>query len=103
MANAQASWTRTPFGHTSRRDPWWMTPAAVFMVLSAFVVYATWAALQGKHYADGPYLSPFYTHELFGDSTHSLSGPKPDAWPSWLTFSPALIILPIPALYRLTC
>jgi len=80
-----------------------MTPATVFVVLSSFVVYATWAALQGKHYTYGPYLSPFYSPELFGDSPHSLFGPKPDAWPSWLPFSPALIILPIPALFRLTC
>ena len=35
------------FGETARRDPWWVQPAAVFMGLSAFIVYATWAAFQG--------------------------------------------------------
>src|SRR5258708_3208955 len=97
------SLTRSGFGQTARRDVWWLQPAVVFLVLSSFVVYATWAAFQGTHYTYGPYLSPFYSPELFGDSPHSLFGPKPDAWPSWLPFSPALIILPIPALFRLTC
>jgi hypothetical protein len=91
------------FGHTARRDAWWATPAAVFTVLSAFVVYATWAAFQGRHYTYGPYLSPFYSPELFGDSPHAWFGPKPAAWPGWLPFSPALLILPFPGLFRLTC
>jgi hypothetical protein len=68
-----------------------------------FIVYSTWAALQGNHYTFGPYLSPFYSPEIFGDSPHSWFGPKPGAWPAWLPFSPALIILPIPGLFRLTC
>ena len=28
---------------------------------------------------------------------------SPAAWPAWLPFSPALLILPIPAFFRLTC
>ena len=51
----------------------------------------------------GPYLSPFYSPELFGDSPHSWFGPKPGVWPAWLPFSPALLILPIPGFFRLTC
>ena len=91
------------FGQTARRDAWWATPAAVFTVLSAFIVYATWAAFQGQHYTYGPYLSPFYSPELFGDSPHAWFGPKPGAWPAWLPFSPALLILPFPGIFRLTC
>ncbi|HMP15568.1 MAG TPA: hypothetical protein PKD72_00970, partial [Gemmatales bacterium] len=48
-------------------------------------------------------LSPFYSPELWGDSPHAWFGPKPAWWPSWLPFSPALIILPFPALFRFTC
>ena len=59
------------FGHTARRDKWWAAPLAVFVGLSAFVVYATWAAFQGEHYTYGPYLSPFNSKELFGDSPHA--------------------------------
>src|SRR5215471_5886506 len=91
------------FGETSRRDRWWVPPAVVFLVLGAFVVYATWAAFQGNHYTYGPYLSPFYSPELFGSSSHSWFGPPPAVWPSWLPFSPALLILPIPAFFRVTC
>ena len=94
---------RQRFGDTSRRDAWWIQPVVVFLGLSAFVVYATWAAFQGEHYTFGPYLSPFYSPELFGRSPHSWFGPPPGAWPSWLPFSPALLILPIPGLFRFTC
>jgi hypothetical protein len=90
-------------GQTARRDAWWATPSAVFIVLSAFLVYATWAAFQDQYYAFGPYLSPFYSPELFGSSPHAWFGPKPAAWPAWLPFSPALLILPFPAGFRLTC
>ncbi|MGH7663536.1 MAG: succinate dehydrogenase [Gemmatimonadaceae bacterium] len=86
-----------------RRDAWWVQPAVVFTILSAFVIYATWAAFQGEHYTFGPYLSPFYSPELFGSSPHNWFGPRPGWWPSWLVFSPALLILPFPGLFRVTC
>jgi hypothetical protein len=91
------------FGATRRRDRWWLEPALVLLGLSTFVVYATWATFQGEHYTFGPYLSPFYSPELFGPTEHSWFGPRPAAWPEWLPFSPALLILPIPLLFRLTC
>jgi hypothetical protein len=75
----------------------------VFLILSAFLVYATWAAFQNAHYTWGPYLSPFYSPEILGDSPHAWFGPKPGWWPGWLPFSPALLILPFPALFRFTC
>jgi hypothetical protein len=90
-------------GETSRRDSWWATPLAVFVGLSLFVIYATWAALQNAHYTYGPYLSPFYSPEIWGDSPHALLGPRPDWWPAFVPFSPALLILPFPGLFRFTC
>ncbi|MBI3048871.1 MAG: hypothetical protein HYY76_11250, partial [Acidobacteria bacterium] len=84
------------FGATSRRDVWWATPLAIFIGLSLFVVYATWAAFQNAHYTYGPYLSPFYSPELFGESPHAWFGPKPAWIPAWVPFSPALLILPFP-------
>jgi hypothetical protein len=103
MANANATFQPPAFGQTLRRDPWWVQPAVVFVGLSAFVVYSTWAALQGEHYYFGPYLSPFYSPEIFGSSPHRLVGPKPGWWPAFLPFSPALLILWAPGLFRLTC
>ena len=94
---------RRGFGQTRRRDAWWATPLAVFIGLSAFVVYATWAAFQNAHYTFGPYLSPFYSPEIFGDSPHAWFGPKPAWWPGLVPFSPALLILPFPGLFRFTC
>jgi len=94
---------RRGWGETMRRDAWWVEPAIVFVILSSFVGYATWAALQNAHYEHGNYLSPFYSPLLFGDPGHSWFGPKPDWWPGWLPFSTALIILPFPAGFRLTC
>ena len=60
---AQTAWALVErgFGETRRRDFWWVQPLAVFLVLSVFIVYATWAAFQGQHYEFGPYLSPFYS------------------------------------------
>ena len=103
MAAPDVVWKGGRFGQTSRRDPWWLSPSAVFLGLSAFLVYSTWAAWQGNYYTFGPYISPFYSPELFGCSPHALFGPKPAWYPSFLRFSPALLILWIPGLFRLTC
>jgi hypothetical protein len=95
--------TARRFGQTTRRDAWWAWPSVVVVILLGFIVYATWAAFQNAHYTYGPYLSPFYSPELFGNSPHAWFGPKPEAWPGWLPFSPALLILGFPAGFRLTC
>ena len=91
------------FGETSRRDTWWLQPLAVFVGLTSFIAYSTWAAFQGAHYHFGPYLSPFYSPEIFGESVHSWFGSKPGWWPLWLPFSPAFLILWAPGGFRLTC
>src|SRR5580765_1276962 len=87
---------RRGFGATSRRDLWWIQPAAVVAGLSTFIVHSTRAACQGTHYTFGPYLSPFYSPEIFGSSPHSWFGAKPLWWPAWLIFSPALLVLCAP-------
>ena len=103
MARADVLPKQIRFGETARRDLWWAQPLAVTLALSTFIVYSTWAALQGNHYYWGPYLSPFYSPEIFGDSPHALFGPKPHWWPGWLPFSPAILILWAPGAFRLTC
>ena len=94
---------RRGFGQTLRQDTWWTTPLVVFLIFTSFIVYATWAAFQNAHYEYGPYLSPFYSPVLWGDSAHAWFGPKPAWWPALLPFSPALLILPFPGLFRFTC
>ena len=97
------------FGRTSRRDNWWSIPLLVFTVFTSFIVYATWAAFQNANYISGPYLSPFYAPVLFASPNdaagleHAWFGALPAWWPAALPFSPALLILPFPGLFRFTC
>jgi hypothetical protein len=91
------------FFETQRTDLWWVMPAITFVVFSIFLVYAPWAILNPTNYWHGNYLAPMYSPEIFGDSPHAIFGPKPDWWPSWLFFSPALLILWAPGGFRFTC
>ncbi len=84
---------------TLRRDTWWVEPLLVVIVLGSFVVYSTWAGLQNAHYYARPYLSPFYSPCIAPNCEHVsflLVG-------KWWTWSPAFLILWVPALFRLTC
>jgi len=91
------------FGSTTRRDSWWAQPLLIFLGLSLFIVYATWAAFQGDYYRFGPYLSPFYSPELLGNPLHAWLGAWPHWWPSWAPMSAALLILWAPGGFRVTC
>jgi len=101
--SSTATLARPPFGRTTRPDAWWLQPLLIFLGLSTFLVYSTWAAFQGRNYHFGNYISPFYSPELIGNSPHAWFGPKPAWWPGWLFFSPALLILWAPGGFRLTC
>lgn len=104
MASEVVQLTRRGFGQTMRRDAWWVQPLIVFIILASFLVYATWAALQNNHFAYGNYLSPFYSPLLFSDHPHAwIHGARPSWLPAFLPFSPALLILPFPAGFRVTC
>src|SRR5476651_304446 len=117
MADTAALPKQLGFGQTSRTDVWWMQPLAVFIGFSAFIVYSTWAALQGAHSSaywcdqgGANYLSPFYSPPLFatpGSDGHatppSIFGTMPAWWPAFLPFSPAFFIMWIPAGFRFTC
>ena len=77
MTHAEVPLSPPRFGQTLRRDRWWASPVIVFLGLSLFIVYSTWAAFPGSNYAFGNYLSPFYSPEIFGETHHALLGPKP--------------------------
>ena len=79
---------------TFRTDAWWVEPLLTLIILGSFGMYATWAALQGVNYQWGPYLSPFYSPNLV------------EWFPQWFgswPFSPAVLILPFPLVFRATC
>jgi hypothetical protein len=104
MGSEVVQLTRRGFGKTMRRDAWWVQPLVVFLILAGFLVYATWAAFQNEFYAFGNYLSPFYSPLLFSDSPHAwIHGGRPAWLPAFIPFSPALLILPFPGGFRLTC
>lgn len=76
------------FGSTARRDAWWLAPALTATGLIILIGYANWAALQGVNYEVGGYLSPLYSPRIHAP---------------WWPFSPALLILIPPILFRATC
>jgi hypothetical protein len=78
-------------GETLRKDNWRTGPLVTFLVLSSFVVYATFRAFEGRYYATGAYLSPLASPYF---ETKGLGIP-------FLT--PAILILPFPGLFRFTC
>ena len=80
--------SKPQFAQTQRKDFWWLEPLVYAAGLGFFIVYATWAAFQGTNYQWGSYLSPFYS---------------PLITFKWWKFSPAFLILWIPAGFRFTC
>ena len=101
MAQLDVPLSRLRFGQTQRRDTWWVGPLVTFIILSSFVGYATWAGLQNAHYTFGPYLSPLYSPLLFAPDGRGWFGEAPKWFPWFIT--PAALILPAPAGFRLTC
>lgn len=73
---------------TQRKDNWWFEPALVAVGFGLFIIYATWRAFANQWFETDNYLSPFYSPKLIFD---------------WWKFSPAILILWIPAGFRATC
>src|SRR6202142_2298912 len=101
MASIDVPLTKRGFGKTARKDMWWLQPLLVFLGYLSFIVYATWAGLQGAHYlctaacGGADYLSPMYSPLLLTA--------RPDWWPAIVPFSAAFLILWAPGGFRFTC
>lgn len=91
-ATQRLAWGR----FTMRRDAWWLQPLLVILGLGGFGVYSTWRVFENAHYVSGLYQSPLGSPDL-RSYVPWLQGVVPFA------VSPALIILPFPLLFRLTC
>jgi len=94
MANKSIHLPIAHFGESLRKDSWWAGPAATVLVLTGFIVYATWRAFEGGSYQYDAYLSPFYS-PFFDVSWARAYGLG--------FFTPAMLILPGPASFRFTC
>ena len=94
---------RRSFGETMRADVWWIQPLLVFIGLSTFIVYSTWAAFQGQEL----FLWQLRLAVLFAGTVWRFAAQlvwtETGWWPAWLIFSPALLILWAPGGFRLTC
>lgn len=75
-------------GRTTRTDNWWLNPLLVAIGFTLFIVYATYRVFENNYYEVNQFLSPFYSPKLIFD---------------WWHFSPAILILWIPAGFRATC
>jgi hypothetical protein len=100
MASRTVNGDRARIGAgTLRKDRWWLAPLVTVIVLAGFVVYGTWVAFANRDYFADPYLSPFYSPCLAAsceEPTWAIVG-------SWWPLSPALLVLPFPLGFRLTC
>jgi hypothetical protein len=102
MSSIDVPLERGKFGQTARKDFWWVQPLITFLGLAGFLVYSTWAAFQGDHYAFGPYLSPMYSPEIFNlTGEHAWLGRTPEWMPLWVTG--AMLVLWAPGGFRITC
>ncbi len=86
-------------GATRRTDAWWVAPLVTAVVLVGFVIYGTWVAFANTNYYADPYLSPFYSPCLAANCVR----PTATIVGSWWKLSPALLVLPFPLAFRLTC
>ena len=86
-------------GRNLRTDRWWLPPLVTVVILAGFIVYGTWVAFANTDYYVDPYLSPFYSPCLADNCDHKTWNIIGD----WWGLSPALLILPFPLLFRLTC
>lgn len=77
-----------PMFDTRREDAWWVGPVLTIVGLTLAIGYFAWAGLQGKDFQWGPYHSPLYSPLVVVD---------------WWHFSPAFLIMWIPAGFRATC
>jgi hypothetical protein len=86
---------------TLRRDVWWLEPASIFVLFTAFVVYSVYAGLANANYYYDPYLSPFYSPCISANCAHLTFGSAIIG--TWWNFAPAIFIVGFPLSFRLTC
>ncbi len=73
---------------TVRKDNWWLEPASIALGFTLFIIYATFRAFENNYYEINQYLSPFYSPKIILE---------------FWKFSPAILVLWIPAGFRATC
>jgi hypothetical protein len=95
-----------PSVRTLRKDRWWVQPTISVVVLTAFVVYSTWAVFVNRDYYVGAtahrdLISPFFSPCITGSCVAGAHGTFLVI--NWWHITPALLILLGPLSFRLTC
>jgi hypothetical protein len=91
---------------TLRKDRWWIQPAITFTILTAFAVYATFAAFMNRDYFAGPALHRNLIAPLDSPCLTGSCVPGSHPFGVWIAawhITPALLILIFPLGFRLTC
>jgi len=91
---------------TLRKDRWWIQPAVTFTILTAFAVYATFAAFMNRDYFAGPALHRNLIAPLDSPCLTGSCVPGSHPFGVWIAawhITPALLILIFPLGFRLTC
>ncbi len=91
---------------TLRKDRWWIEPAVTFTILTAFAVYATFAAFMNRDYYAGAALHRNLIAPLDSPCLTGSCVPGSHPFGVWIAawhITPALLILIFPLGFRLTC
>jgi len=95
MASSSRALVRLPvlsgLGATLRKDNWWVGPLLTAAVIVFFLGYSTFRAFENQYFQYGNVLSPIYSPLI---PTDGMGIP-------FLT--PAMLILPFPGSFRITC
>ena len=91
---------------TLRQDRWWVQPLVTVTILTAFIVYSTWAVFVNKDYYVGvamhrDLISPFYSPCIAASCVPGSRGTTVVA--TWWHITPALMVIGGPLGFRLTC
>ncbi|WP_066371452.1 hypothetical protein [Herbidospora mongoliensis] len=87
---------------TLRTDRWWLAPALTFAGLTFFLIYGFWAIFDASYFVE-PYIAPFSSPCL---TTACPEGARFLGWApigDWFPLPPGILILGLPAGFRLTC
>lgn len=87
---------------TLRTDRWWLAPALTFAALMSFLVYGFWAIFDQSYFAE-PYIAPFSSPCLATSCPEGARFLGLAPFGDWYTLPPGLLILGLPAGFRLTC